>query len=97
MLKDSLRRIALKAVEAVRPNTLLRESVKYSHTTNTLYVKEECFELKETSRCHVVGFGKAVLGMAEELYSIMGQEVITSGKRNSQPIPNEKKLLLCCF
>ncbi len=87
MSKDCLKQIALKAVEAVRPGALMRDCVKYSQRTQTIFVKDISFELKKTSGCHVVGFGKAVLGMASELYNIVGPGVISSGKTNLRSIP----------
>ncbi len=68
--RQILRDISSQAVKSVLPTTLIRSLVKLSVDKNdvsTVNVDGQTFVFDDTKGCHVVGFGKAVLGMAAEL------------------------------
>ncbi len=64
-----LREISLEAIASVHPSSLLRPFVqlRYSGNVSEVVVDGKSFSLNDSRGCHVVGFGKAVLGMAAEL------------------------------
>lgn len=66
--KSDLSDIFRSAVKAVSPNEIIKRRVKLRN--NTLYVDEKSFLLREN--VYLVGFGKAVMGMAVELEKILG-------------------------
>lgn len=66
--KSDLIDIFHSAVKAVSPNEIIKRKVKFQN--NTLYVDEKNFLLGEN--VYLVGFGKAVMGMAIELEKILG-------------------------
>ncbi|KAL6263278.1 hypothetical protein P5V15_006078 [Pogonomyrmex californicus] len=66
--RADLRDVFHSAVKAVSPNEIVRRRVKLQD--NTLYVDGKSFPLKEN--VYLVGFGKAVMGMAVELERILG-------------------------
>lgn len=68
---QELKSIYASAVSAVEPRRLIREAVSYDQ--RHLTVKGKTFELQ--GQCYVVGFGKAVLGMALEIQDILGQDL----------------------
>ncbi|KAJ8976169.1 hypothetical protein NQ317_002057, partial [Molorchus minor] len=71
MSNKDLKEIFLKAVESVQPPQLIKNQVKLEGCH--LLVKGRTYFLKKP--CHVVGFGKAVLGMATELESLLGEQL----------------------
>jgi len=79
MTSESLKKIAFQGIDAVRPGVLLKPFLKYCDTRRAILVDGKWFEVKPKSTCCLVGFGKAVLGMAEELCNILGNDVINSG------------------
>ncbi|KAM0736389.1 Glycerate kinase [Formica fusca] len=66
--KSDLNDIFHSAVKAVSPNEIIKRRVKLRN--NTLYIEEKSFLLREN--VYLVGFGKAVMGMAVELEKILG-------------------------
>ena len=65
-----LREISSRAVDSVLPTTLIRSLVTLTCDENdvsSVNVDGQTFVLDDKRGCHVVGFGKAVLGMAAEL------------------------------
>ena len=64
-----LREISLEAIASVHPSSLLRPFVQLrcSDDVSEVVVDGKSFSLNDSRGCHVVGFGKAVLGMAAEL------------------------------
>lgn len=67
-VKSDLKDVFRAAVKAVSPNEIIRRRVKFRD--NTLYINEKSFPLREN--VYVVGFGKAVMGMAQELEKLLG-------------------------
>ncbi|XP_070171844.1 glycerate kinase isoform X1 [Polyergus mexicanus] len=66
--KSDLNDIFHSAVKAVSPNEIIKRRVKLRN--NTLYIDEKNFLLREN--VYLVGFGKAVMGMAVEIEKILG-------------------------
>ncbi|XP_018371567.1 PREDICTED: glycerate kinase [Trachymyrmex cornetzi] len=66
--RADLRDIFRSAVKAVSPNEIIRRRVKLRG--NALYVDERSFPLK--GDVYLIGFGKAVMGMAVELERVLG-------------------------
>ncbi|XP_072751738.1 glycerate kinase [Anoplolepis gracilipes] len=66
--KADLNDIFRSAVKAVSPNEIIKKRVKLRN--NTLYIDDKSFLLREN--VYLVGFGKAVMGMAIELEKILG-------------------------
>lgn len=66
--KSDLRDIFHSAVKAVSPNEIVRKRVKFRD--NTLYINGQSFTLQKN--VYLVGFGKAVMGMAVELEKMLG-------------------------
>lgn len=66
--KSDLNDIFRSAVKAVSPNEIIKRKVKLRN--NTLYIDDKSFLLREN--VYLVGFGKAVMGMAVELEKILG-------------------------
>ncbi|XP_020280549.1 glycerate kinase isoform X2 [Pseudomyrmex gracilis] len=67
-VKSDLKDIFRAAVKAVSPNEIVRRKVKFRD--NTLYINEKSFHLREN--VYLVGFGKAVMGMAQEFEKLLG-------------------------
>lgn len=72
MTSDCLRQISLEAVRAVHPTSLIRQFVHLRRIHDdennvVLSIEGKTFRIDSERGCHVVGFGKAVLGMAAEL------------------------------
>ncbi|CAK9803628.1 Glycerate kinase [Anthophora plagiata] len=66
--KSILKKMYFAGVHAVSPKTLIADKVKFKD--RVLYVENESFELKEN--IYLVGFGKAVMGMALVLEHMLG-------------------------
>ncbi|CAH1105622.1 unnamed protein product [Psylliodes chrysocephalus] len=66
-----LREIFFKSVEFVQPNHLIKNEIQLNH--RDLTVRGRTYKLLRP--CYVVGFGKAVYGMATELESILGDRL----------------------
>ena len=72
---DGLRQIGLEAIRSVHPTNLVRPFVRLRRHDGddegqrcvNLDVGETTLKVDTERGCHVVGFGKAVLGMAAEL------------------------------
>ncbi len=65
-----LREISLEAIASVHPSSLLQPIVQLrsgGDDVSEVVVDGKSFSLNDSKGCHVVGFGKAVLGMAAEL------------------------------
>ena len=66
-----LREISLEAIASVHPSSLLRPLVQLlcggDDIVSEVVVDGKSFSLNDSRGCHVVGFGKAVLGMAAKL------------------------------
>ncbi|KAJ8257380.1 hypothetical protein GJAV_G00184980 [Gymnothorax javanicus] len=72
-LDERAREVFAAAVGAVQPDRVVRGSLERSG--NCLHVAGHSFELK--NNVHLVGFGKAVLGMAAEAERIVGDHLVT--------------------
>ncbi|XP_013861884.1 glycerate kinase [Austrofundulus limnaeus] len=66
------REVFAAAVETVQPDTVVRQSVERQE--DSVLIDGHRFVLKHN--LHVVGFGKAVLGMAAEVERIMGDHLV---------------------
>ncbi|XP_069546903.1 glycerate kinase [Brachyistius frenatus] len=66
------REVFVAAVEAVQPDTVVRQSIERKEDSVT--IDGHKFTLKHN--LHLVGFGKAVLGMAAEAEKIMGDHLV---------------------
>jgi len=106
-----LRKIALELIEAginrVMPANLLQTSIRFNNDTKILTIHGEDYNLS-AGRLFVVGGGKAVGLMAEEIEKIIGVENITAGLVNctssdyetakievmeaGHPLPNKKSV-----
>ncbi|EFN81302.1 Glycerate kinase [Harpegnathos saltator] len=83
--RSHLRDLFRAAVKAVSPNEIIKKKVKLRD--NALYINNEKYPLQEN--VYIVGFGKAVMGMAVELERILGgtlRKGIVSIPRNSMDI-----------
>lgn len=60
------------AVEAVQPDTVVRQSIE--RKKDSVIIDGHKFTLK--NNLHLVGFGKAVLGMAAEAERIVGDHLV---------------------
>lgn len=69
--KDDLSKIFLEAVEAVQPQRLMENAIRVEG--RKLFVLDREYYIKKN--CFVVGFGKAVLGMATLLEQILGDRL----------------------
>lgn len=67
-IKD-VKEIFQKSVEAVLPTQLIKNEVQVCN--RHLSIRGQSYELKKP--CYVIGFGKAVLGMALEIERILGK------------------------
>lgn len=66
-IKVDMQSIFDKSVRAVQPNTLLKKAIEVKE--NTLIVSDTQYKLNKNS--YLIGFGKAVLGMAYEAEKIL--------------------------
>ncbi|XP_047438319.1 glycerate kinase [Mugil cephalus] len=66
------REVFAAAVEAVQPDTVIRQSIE--RKDDSLIIDGHKFTLKHN--LHLVGFGKAVLGMAAEAEKIVGDHLV---------------------
>lgn len=60
------------AVESVQPDTVVRQSIE--RRDDSVVISGQKFTLKHN--LHLVGFGKAVLGMAAEAERIVGDHLV---------------------
>lgn len=81
--RSDLKDIFRSAVKAVSPNEIIRKKVKLRD--NTLHIDGQSFTLHEN--VYLVGFGKAVMGMAVELEKILGSTL----KKGIVSIPSISK------
>lgn len=70
-IKVDMQSIFDKAVRAVQPDNLLKNAIEIKE--NTLIVSDTKYQLKKNS--YLVGFGKAVLGMARETEKMLGNHL----------------------
>lgn len=68
---QQLKEIFFKSLDAVLPTNLIRNEVQICKSH--LLVRGESFSLRKP--CHMVGFGKAVLGMAAEMENTLGSQL----------------------
>ncbi|XP_071350414.1 glycerate kinase [Trachinotus anak] len=66
------REVFAAAVEAVQPDTVVRQSIERKE--DSVIISGQKYTLKHN--LHMVGFGKAVLGMASEAERIMGDHLV---------------------
>ncbi|XP_056634963.1 glycerate kinase isoform X1 [Diorhabda sublineata] len=66
-----LREIFHKSIEVIQPQRLIKNEVKLCQ--HHLTVRDQTYELNKP--CYIVGFGKAVYGMAVELEQVLGQHL----------------------
>lgn len=66
------REVFAAAVEAVQPDSVVRKSLE--RKGDSVFVDGHQFALKHN--LHLVGFGKAVLGMAAEAERIVGDHLV---------------------
>lgn len=66
------RKVFAAAVEAVQPDAVVRQSVE--RKDDSVIIDGRKFTLKHN--LHLVGFGKAVMGMAAEAERIMGDHLV---------------------
>ena len=71
-LDSRARKVFAAAVEAVQPDTVVRQSIE--RMEDSVIINGQKFALKHN--LHLVGFGKAVLGMAAEAERIMGDHLV---------------------
>ncbi|XP_073827075.1 glycerate kinase [Musca autumnalis] len=100
---QNLRNIFLKSVESVRPHNLLSSKNNYNleprSENNRLFIQLQGKRVDITNkRCHAVGFGKAVLGMAVELEKALGdslkQGILSIPKGSQQQFRDIKEMCL---
>lgn len=73
MSMDSRARLVFAAaVEAVQPDTIVRQSIQRKE--NSVTINGHTFQLKHN--LHLVGLGKAVLGMASEAERLLGDHLV---------------------
>ncbi|XP_065357861.1 glycerate kinase [Calliphora vicina] len=99
----NLRNIFLKSVEAVRPKNLLSAGNNYNLEPR-LEGGKTCIQVQgkyvdiTNKKCHVVGFGKAVLGMAVQLEKSLGeflhQGILSVPKGIQQQFEGNKEMSL---
>ena len=73
------RDLFLSCLSSLHPDSLLSHSVLVDRSRRTLQLTSSGREYSLSSGCHVVGFGKAVLGLASALVTRLGPENIRGG------------------
>uniref|UniRef100_A0A0B7A6G8 Glycerate kinase n=1 Tax=Arion vulgaris TaxID=1028688 RepID=A0A0B7A6G8_9EUPU len=63
------------AIRAVRPKAMIESMLQYNQLTSTLKVEDKYYKLNRN--IYVVGFGKAVLGMARVVEDMLGKHINT--------------------
>ncbi|XP_005178150.1 glycerate kinase [Musca domestica] len=100
---QNLKNIFLKSVESVRPHNLLSARNNYNleprSEGNRVFIQLQGKRVDITNkRCHAVGFGKAVLGMAVELEKALGdalkQGILSIPKGSQQQFRDLKEMCL---
>ncbi|WP_281951637.1 HAD-IIB family hydrolase [Nitrosophilus kaiyonis] len=100
--REDAKDIFFKAVEAVLPQNVIKDSVKLDK--DTLYIKNRKYELKNYKNIYILGAGKASGKMAEAIEAILKEKikkgiVISTEEKDignikilkgSHPIPDEK-------
>ncbi|KAK7590242.1 hypothetical protein V9T40_001855 [Parthenolecanium corni] len=70
-MNNELRSLFAKAIESVRPGSLIRSTMRrHSHY---LIVRDRFFALNHN--CYLIGFGKAVLAMADQVVRVVGEHL----------------------
>jgi hydroxypyruvate reductase/glycerate 2-kinase len=77
-------------IESVNPHILVKRSLRYNETFNSVLINNNSFDLLR-GRIFVIGAGKASGMMAEMLEKIIGSENITAGFVNTIPKKYETK------
>ncbi|XP_015108432.1 glycerate kinase [Diachasma alloeum] len=70
-MKNYLKDIFFAGLNSVKPHMLIRNKIKVSE--NTLFVEGKSYALG--NRVYLIGFGKAVLGMAMEMEKLLGKRL----------------------
>ncbi|XP_063979803.1 glycerate kinase [Diachasmimorpha longicaudata] len=70
-MKNDLKDIFFAGLNSVKPHVLIQNKIKVSE--NTLFVEGKGYALG--NRVYLVGFGKAVLGMAMEMEKLLGKKL----------------------
>ena len=82
---SELREVVLEMIEAglrrSEPHNMIKDAVQYNHDFNSVIVQHSSHDML-SGRIFVIGGGKAVGKMAEELERIIGVEHITAGVIN---------------
>ncbi|KAM6170243.1 glycerate kinase [Rhynchocyon petersi] len=73
-LPDQARRLFESAVSAVQPGPMLHRALALDPSGKQLKVRDRSFQLR--SNLYLVGFGKAVLGMAAAVEELLGQHLV---------------------
>ncbi|XP_011310909.1 glycerate kinase-like [Fopius arisanus] len=71
-LKNELKQIFLVGLDSVRPPVLIRRKIKVTGTS--LHVDNKIFPLSHN--IYLIGFGKAVMGMAIEMEKLLGNKLV---------------------
>ena len=72
------RKLFSVATTAVLPHLRLREIMQFDEALGELSVDGRVYKTTRERGCHVVGFGKAVIGMAAEIQRLLGPAMIRS-------------------
>ncbi|CAO2633738.1 Glycerate kinase [Lemmus lemmus] len=73
-LAEQARQLFESAVGAVQPGPMLRRALSLDPSGRQLKVRDRSFQLREN--LYLVGFGKAVLGMAAAAEELLGQHLV---------------------
>nr|CAD7394099.1 unnamed protein product [Timema cristinae] len=71
-IKRDMRKMFIKSVESVYPHHLVRKTLNVKD--NVLTISDKQYMLNKN--CYLVGFGKAVLGMASEVERTLGEHLV---------------------
>ncbi|XP_013112215.2 glycerate kinase [Stomoxys calcitrans] len=102
---QNLKNVFLKSVESVQPHNLLSSANNYNLVPRPLgdgkklciQLQGKCVDISD-KRCHAVGFGKAVLGMAVQLEAALGdalqQGILSIPKGSRHQFQHHKNMCL---
>lgn len=74
-ITKDLIKIFMHCVKAVHPQNLIQRSVQYNPTLQTLRIVNKTYDL-QNKNVYVVGTGKAVLYMANEISNLLGEKIV---------------------